>query len=620
MNNIKAKYLAHVISFILIVVMILSLFPSSNIYAEEDLYIAYQNTSYGTPVVKLKTPREKEQYKIEELFLNVNDKVNLCFINASFWKKPQWTSSNESIAKVDQDGVITAISSGTAVITFTYTKKISNRKISTSITIYVGEDNWKIAIGITPTLSMIDRYELKVGEDICMNIYGIPDLNNWDVYNVEWIASNKKIVDIYENTNTIRGKKAGTTTITAKITNIITGSVITRSVLLNVTNPALKSSSSWDNQYYMLYGENYKRLFSSGFLATSYEIEQDMLDTAWKHLHNKLDKIGISASLELLDFSKALSISFERILNGKNYYKDKIHLQAISYLIEALSSEKNLQKKYIKYLEKAEDIFSTIDDVNNISEIIQKIKEANLNIEKKELDSLLECIKSDIPEYISTFFSEGVTYAQYATLAACLYEMDSELLNDLQKCSSSGEALYEDIEILKNIKKNDPAKYFKQKFFNDAASHIISSIIVNMSLKNTSLLFDSINGLANMYAGTVGAPELSGLVKATYLMEYVACISHKMSALRNEIKMSFTSYSDEEVIEKIEEYETTYTIYLSMIDPVVSAVMELEQYKYDKELSKDALIPKNGYDYSRHIAMAMCAYLYKNPNADEHKK
>ena len=124
MKNKRMKWMHHIIAFVLVIAMLLPLAtPVSAQAAENDLYLAYQNTEYGVAVVTLETTWEKEDYKVTELFLRKGDKVDLCFINASKWKEPKWTSSNSKVASVDSSGVITALSDGVAEITLTYTKK-----------------------------------------------------------------------------------------------------------------------------------------------------------------------------------------------------------------------------------------------------------------------------------------------------------------------------------------------------------------------------------------------------------------------------------------------------------------------------------------------------------------
>lgn len=138
----KNKLLSHVMVFLLIVAMVLPIMTPVSAYAAEDLYLAYQNDENGTSVVKLDNSSRK-MYRIDELCMNVGEQVDLCFINATFWTNPQWTSSDNNVIQVNRAGVVTAVAPGVAQVTLTYSKWWGE-KVSATAMFYVGEENWEL--------------------------------------------------------------------------------------------------------------------------------------------------------------------------------------------------------------------------------------------------------------------------------------------------------------------------------------------------------------------------------------------------------------------------------------------------------------------------------------------
>lgn len=215
-----------VMAGLMALIMLLVLLPT-NVAQAADLYLAYQEDENGTAVTKLKTS-QREQYRVTKLYLDTEQKVDLCFINAYLWKDARWTSSNPEVATVDNAGVITAKSSGVAEITLTYTRKVIGTKISASATVYVGEENWDIWFGSTGTEEKDGYYNVKKGESIDFIFSGINKMDNPDIYSMYLESSNKDIATISVLTATI--KKTGTATVTLNIKNKVTGNIIQKSV------------------------------------------------------------------------------------------------------------------------------------------------------------------------------------------------------------------------------------------------------------------------------------------------------------------------------------------------------------------------------------------------------
>lgn len=115
-----------------------------------------------------------------------------------------WSSSDESIATVDENGNIKALKEGTVTITVA----TEDGKFTATCTIKVTQEIVAIE-GIT----ISGPKELKVGETIKLNALISPD--NATNKNVNWSSSNSYVARVDQNGN-VRGLRAGTVTITVK--------------------------------------------------------------------------------------------------------------------------------------------------------------------------------------------------------------------------------------------------------------------------------------------------------------------------------------------------------------------------------------------------------------------
>lgn len=627
MRSKRVKWMQHVIVFVLVIAMLLPMTtPVSVQAAESDLYLAYQEDESGYSVLSMQKSIRGD-YRVDELFLHVGDKADLCYINAPKGGTVQWTSSNSNVVEVDSKGVVTAISNGIAEVTLKYTKKsiFSTNKMSVTAKIYVGEENWNVEIaagkfflGKTINHELYDSYNLVIGGDLGLYVYGISDIDNNRVYAVKWSSSDNAVVDM--SAKGIYAKKAGTAVITAKITNKIVGTTTERKVTVHVAEPTYKESKTWNNPYYLMYGENYLRIFGSSYmrLATN-ATELDLTDYTIDYLAKKMDLIGLSGVVELADIKNSLSMSIESVIQRENSKLKKIHEEAILYLVQSLISEDSLYVQNVKEaLTKTKEIVSSMDNVNSLKDEIKKIEEAALNIKAEEMNSILNYVLHDGIGDIEKMLSEGVTITDYAALALCLYEMDCQILDDLQKCSCPGDVLYDDVQMLKEQKEKYPVEYFKERYCTDVFTRGAVKVILKLAGKESMALLTAVGEVVQIFVDMTGAPSLSDLVKAQFLMLYLSEVKYKINDFRDEMLRNFKSYSNEELMKRIEEYELAYQMYLSMLDPVTSAVLELEKYGWDDGVAEETGMAFNmGYDYNRHIAMAMSAYLYDNPEMRE---
>ena len=115
-----------------------------------------------------------------------------------------WKSSNEKIATVDQDGVVTGITKGEAKITCTV--KDGGKTVKLTATAKIRKPAVKIVIKNKSKVK-----ELEVGKEFDLNRTLTPSTSN-DV--TTWKSSNKKIATV-DKMGVVTAKKNGTVTITA---------------------------------------------------------------------------------------------------------------------------------------------------------------------------------------------------------------------------------------------------------------------------------------------------------------------------------------------------------------------------------------------------------------------
>lgn len=133
--------------------------------------------------------------------------------------KVTWSSSNEAVAKVADDGTVTAVKAGTAVITATA------GNVKTECTITVTAPATKITLNTT-------RQKLEAGKSFTL-IAAVAPADTTD--KVVWSSNNTKVATVSSN-GTVKALKAGTAVITVKAGNVKATCTFT------VANPVVKVS------------------------------------------------------------------------------------------------------------------------------------------------------------------------------------------------------------------------------------------------------------------------------------------------------------------------------------------------------------------------------------------
>lgn len=158
---------------------------------------------------------QKTGIAVESLVLEPGDKVDLKFIGIKDYKKYslKWTSSNEAVATVDKQGIITAKTAGTAVIRLVvgngteYTSKGVTVTVGTRETVVIGTSKNSANSPIT----------LPLGTKIDLNYYGVI---GWSAtrYTCQWSSTNPNIASV-DQSGIVTPYREGTTVITLSLTD-----------------------------------------------------------------------------------------------------------------------------------------------------------------------------------------------------------------------------------------------------------------------------------------------------------------------------------------------------------------------------------------------------------------
>ena len=154
--------------------------------------------------------------------------------NTTDSKSISWSSNNEAVATVSEDGTITAKSVGTAVITATSS---NGKTASCAITVE------KKLIPITEVLIDKSSATLTEGESTTLTATVLPE-NTTDRKDISWSSSNNDIATV-DTTGHVEAKKAGTVIITATSSNGKTAecTVTVEKKLIPITEVSLSESA-----------------------------------------------------------------------------------------------------------------------------------------------------------------------------------------------------------------------------------------------------------------------------------------------------------------------------------------------------------------------------------------
>ena len=217
------------LAFVMALAMVVSLAAQSAFAATEFTYAEQKDGKWaGTG-------------KVSSLAMKAGDKVDLGFIGVKDYKNYtlKWESSNEAVATVDKNGVITAVADGVAKVEL----KVGDGADYTSspVVVTVGEV-MNVTLGTPENKAMIE-YDLKVDEKIDLNFYGF---KGWDSskYACQWVQDDTSVVSIDAKGEVTALKAGATATVYAVFTDKKTGDVLTNVKVIPVVITILEKEAS----------------------------------------------------------------------------------------------------------------------------------------------------------------------------------------------------------------------------------------------------------------------------------------------------------------------------------------------------------------------------------------
>ena len=192
--------------------------------------VVYASTADGVTAqckVTVLTKAELLGIDVKKLLLNCGDTYKLNAVifpsySPETTDKCIWSSTNEAVASVDDNGVVTAVGVGSCIINC----KTNGDLISKcQVSVRQPAQSAEITGGKT---------EIYIGEVTVLNVKLTPD-NTTD--KIEWHCDNDEIAYVTE-TGSVKGKSAGTAVITVKAVNDVTGEAITAAYEIRVMKKA----------------------------------------------------------------------------------------------------------------------------------------------------------------------------------------------------------------------------------------------------------------------------------------------------------------------------------------------------------------------------------------------
>lgn len=628
MQNKRKKWKLHMMAFVLVVAMLLPMItPISVQAATNDLYLAYQNTEIGEAVVKLKGASAKEVYKVTELNMSKGDSVDLCFINATNWKNAKWSSNNQKVATVNSAGVITAVGEGIAKVTLTYDKKFTNSKVSASVTVYVGEENWKLHIGTTPN-DIPESRELRVGRELELGFHGVSDWNDGRLFNYEWMSSDETILSIDKSTGVITALKPGTVKVAIHVFNKVSNIAYYDIIEVNVL-PKAYSDSTWENGNYLTYGENYYRLFSGDYM---FRIPGSVLD---KHVMKEYGSIAevpsggaitesyYAAITNLNSLDRFLMGTFEFLQNGTNitvnavfggsdtYEEAKVYPCILRFVEELHKNENSISSIVFDAAETTDTLNSIYTETVNLSqnEMMEVLADSKY-LTESEIKEMVDELYANY-DLIGNLVSEGVTITEYIGSAIRLYEVDEAVLYMLSQCASDGSSLSNALNVLYKERDKNGAALCAEKYLSDKAADIINGIISEGTGGASDIIIK-----ASGKVEEVLHLDMDSYYAAVEFGGYHTGLRFYCKNLLEEINANYNSYTEEELRDKIEAYEFAYEAYITATRMMLEEALKIAKSS-EKGKVQESINALNNFDYNAAVDLAMKYFKIDNPNADE---
>lgn len=154
---------------------------------------------------------QNSKNRVTELSMQPDEEVDLCFKGVLDYAHYtcKWVSSNEDVATVDNKGVITAKSQGTAEISML----IGDGTVYTSEPVEVSIVTMNITAGTKSNRAM-EMVTLKKGSTLDLNFYGVTDWGSRkNAYLTEWTTSDAAVAAVNQSTGVVTAAAEGTSVV-----------------------------------------------------------------------------------------------------------------------------------------------------------------------------------------------------------------------------------------------------------------------------------------------------------------------------------------------------------------------------------------------------------------------
>lgn len=312
-----------------------------------------------------------------------------------------WSSENESIAKVSENGVITGISAGETTI---LVKAKSNSKISASCSVVV-------TVPITSIKLDQDKIELFVEDENQLRAICSPE--DADNNNVTWISSDTNIAEV-SNSGYVKTKNEGSVRITVTTTD---GTNL--SATCDITVKKIQQSITWNDELLLLQEGGQMLMLgatSSSGLPVKFISNDDNVVSIFD--------LGDVVYANPVKSGTAIITSYQE----GNYKYEPIESKKV---IEVIEAPRSATKTLIAYYSQSVLIDGIVSELankiasSNVSVYTQKIESTNDRINNANTD--IE-VRDSVMNVISLYPNEASSYPEIKTIHVNINDYDNIIM------------------------------------------------------------------------------------------------------------------------------------------------------------------------------------------------
>lgn len=157
--------------------------------------------------------------------MKVGEVIDLNYYGVKNWKRDNyqwtWTSSDESVATVNDLGVVTMLSEGISIIRLELVYKPTGEQLNVApMVVGVPETSYDVFLGTSRTNTFLYR-KLLMDEVLDINFYGVKNWKRED-YEYYWTSSDEEVASV-DNAGVVTAKAPGKTVVCLKLKRKATG-------------------------------------------------------------------------------------------------------------------------------------------------------------------------------------------------------------------------------------------------------------------------------------------------------------------------------------------------------------------------------------------------------------